>query len=87
MYGTAGIVLANFAYQVVKTSSPYVFQHVAGVNKGKVTKRDGDSDFEMLVRDVVHENMETDFAQEEMKEAQAEMNTQAETIAQAEKHI
>ncbi|PGH10644.1 hypothetical protein AJ79_05358 [Helicocarpus griseus UAMH5409] len=40
LFGTQGVNVANFAYQVVKSGAlPYAFMHVAGPNKGKITKR------------------------------------------------
>jgi hypothetical protein len=50
LFGTVGISIANFAYQVVKTGVlPYAFKHVAGPNNGKITRRS--EDFEMLARE------------------------------------
>jgi hypothetical protein len=56
LFGTGGISIANFAYQVVKSgATPYAFIHVAGPNKGKVTKRS--EDFEMLAREIDDEGI------------------------------
>ncbi|KAF4986046.1 hypothetical protein F66182_16867 [Fusarium sp. NRRL 66182] len=45
LFGTGGVNIANFAYQVVSSGAiPFAFMHVAGTNKGKVTKRQQDFD-------------------------------------------
>jgi hypothetical protein len=56
LFGTVGVSIANFVYQVVKSGlTPYAFKHSAGPNKGKVTKRlEG---FEMLAREAGDEGI------------------------------
>ncbi|RAO73004.1 uncharacterized protein BHQ10_009016 [Talaromyces amestolkiae] len=45
LFGTTGINIANFAYQVVRSGAvPFAFMHVAGANNGKITKRQQDFD-------------------------------------------
>ncbi|KAF1990254.1 hypothetical protein K402DRAFT_401118 [Aulographum hederae CBS 113979] len=40
LFGTAGVKLANFAYQVVRAGAvPYAFKHLAGPSKGQITRR------------------------------------------------
>lgn len=34
LFGVANVILANFAYQVVKLKQPYTFIHMAGAQKG-----------------------------------------------------
>jgi hypothetical protein len=56
LFGTGGINLANFVWQVVKSgATPYAFMHMAGPNKGKITKRS--EDFEMLARETDDEGI------------------------------
>ncbi|GAM36644.1 hypothetical protein TCE0_018r05888 [Talaromyces pinophilus] len=50
LFGTAGVNIADFAYQIVRSGVvPFAFMHVAGVNKGKVTKRDRDFDVSSIL--------------------------------------
>ena len=35
LFGTTGVTLANFAYQVVRTTTPFYFIHAAGSKKGQ----------------------------------------------------
>ena len=44
-WGITGVDIANYAYKLIKFGiTPYVFEHAAGINKGKVTKRHQDFD-------------------------------------------
>lgn len=50
LFGTAGVNIADFAYQIVTSAGvPFTFMHMAGVNKGKITKRDQDFDVSSIL--------------------------------------
>jgi hypothetical protein len=50
LFGTAGVNIADFAYQIVTSAGvPFTFMHMAGINKGKITKRHQDFDVSSIL--------------------------------------